>query len=1244
MSADIGRRPVHEVSRSAARIGVATAISRFLGFGRVMAITGILGTTYLGNTFQSANAISNVAFDLLAAGALSAVLVPAFVERFALDEGSSVPDDQSETRELAAGLWGIALVALGLVAIVGVFAAPLIARVLTVGVGDPGIARDQRELTTYLLRWFMPQIPLYGYGTIATAVLHARRRFTAAAIAPIGNTLVMVFLLVAFRFLHGSGSPGLSLSFGERLSLGLAGTLGVAAFVGIPILALHQMGFPVRPRFRLPDDATRDVLRRTAWGVLQHTGIGLLLGVALIVGNSVEGGVVAYQVAFQFFLVPYAVLGAPIHIAVLPELADDVVQGDFAAFSKSIRWSLSRMALWLVPSGLVMAIAATPAMGLLAFGQTTGQGASLVSGALIGLALGTFVYGGFLLLVRGYYALGETKFPAIVAIVTSGVGATVMLGAGKLFEGRGRIIGLGLGHTVAYLLGMLVLTQNLRRRLDQRGVVPGQRDRTLSGVVLTLVVVAVVAAGLVVGAGASVASAAPLQPGAANGAVQPVDRVLVLSLPTLAWGDLEGQQLPAIEQLLSGSSIANLSVRSVNRRTSPAEGYLTIGAGARAVGVAGANVVLQPNEPYEADDAFAAFRRRTGTSASGAAGLVMAIADLERRNAGLTYGAEVGALGTALDDAHIARAVIGNADHDAAGALSSEDYFQREAGLALMGRSGVLSAGDLGANLLIKDRRAPFGLRMAQPEVLRAFDAVWKGRAVVMVEASDLRRLDDSTRGLTFRQYAAARRRTLAGVDRLVAGLLRRVDLRHDAVVVVGPFHARNGPHLTIAAVRSAGVPAGFARSPITRRTAFVTSVDIAPTVLALLGVARPKSMEGRPMVTAQRGATTRAAFSARLSELASVNRDARRRDSMVGPAATVFVIAQVLLCALAVLVLRDRRDVLPGFLAWIVTFLRERRIVEVLALGLLVFPTMTYLATLAPASARVDLGYFAFVVGGSLGCVAVALWLGRRDHLWGLTLILGGLFGVLVLDVLTGARLQLNAVFGYSPTVGGRFAGFGNLAFAQVAAGAIFLAALVSHRLRARRGVVVAAGILVVALLADGMPMWGSDVGGVLASVPAYGVVLFGLMHIRPRLRAAFSILGALTVAIVGFSLIDLARPPETRTHLGRLLESIGNKGLGPLVDVVTRKADSNFSVLTSSVWALLVPVVLAFVAYLVLRPPGHLRVMQDAIPELRPSLHGLLVAGVLGFALNDSGIAIPGMMLGVLNPVLVYLAVRTT
>ena len=63
-------------TRAADRMGAVTAVSRAFGFVRVLVIAAVLGTTYLGNAFQAANSVSNVLFELVAAGALSAVLVP----------------------------------------------------------------------------------------------------------------------------------------------------------------------------------------------------------------------------------------------------------------------------------------------------------------------------------------------------------------------------------------------------------------------------------------------------------------------------------------------------------------------------------------------------------------------------------------------------------------------------------------------------------------------------------------------------------------------------------------------------------------------------------------------------------------------------------------------------------------------------------------------------------------------------------------------------------------------------------------------------------------------------------------------------------------------------------------------------------------------------------------------------------------------------------------------------------------
>ena len=90
------------LSRSAAGMGAAAAVSRAFGGLRVVVIAAVLGTTFLGNAFQSSNSVSNVLFELLAAGALSAVLVPTFVNHLGRGEQHRAERDPGDRPEQSA--------------------------------------------------------------------------------------------------------------------------------------------------------------------------------------------------------------------------------------------------------------------------------------------------------------------------------------------------------------------------------------------------------------------------------------------------------------------------------------------------------------------------------------------------------------------------------------------------------------------------------------------------------------------------------------------------------------------------------------------------------------------------------------------------------------------------------------------------------------------------------------------------------------------------------------------------------------------------------------------------------------------------------------------------------------------------------------------------------------------------------------------------------------------------------------
>lgn len=805
-------------------------------------------------------------------------------------------------------------------------------------------------------------------------------------------------------------------------------------------------------------------------------------------------------------------------------------------------------------------------------------------------------------------------------------------------------------------------------------------------VVIVTLVLAVVAGALFAPASGAAPSAtealsrpAATTPARVNQPLGSAKRVLVFSVPTLAWSDLRHQRLPHLERLLAGAAVADLSVRTVTRRTTPTDGYATLNAGTRTRGSAAAQLAFvatparqahddgDPSDPphqlfeaeppnddpalgvfsdpdspeppattpaepegdggtdYHASAITREFARRTGVEPRAGEVFNFGLVPMLQSNAALYFDTEVGAMGTTLSRAGIARAVIANGDHPEGPDIVA---YRREASLGLMDDRGIVPAGRVGHALLRRDATAPFGVRYDIDAVLDAFDTFWADRSVVLVEGSDLVRYEDFKGVASDAQRKRLSTNALEATDRLFGRLLERVDLHRDAVVVVAPWAHDSGNSLTVLGIRAPQLRAGLLSSGTTRRAGFVQSVDIAPSILSLMGVAPPSSMEGTQIEREGSGGS----YAERVALLDDANHAAQFRDDIIGPVSTFFVIAQLVLWLLAVLAISRRSTA------------RLRYSLEVLALALLVFLPVTFIAGAFPFFRWGDGAYWAFVSVVPLVVATLIHAIARANFVDPVLVALLGIVGFISVDVVTGASLQFNTVFGYTPTVAGRFAGIGNPAFSVLTAAGLLLAGLLAFRISGRRGTYVAIGVLVWMVLIDGLPFWGSDVGGALTLVTTAAVVSLLLLDVKVRFRTVALWLGGAVVVTIAFGFLDLTRPPERRSHLGRLLADIGANGPEALRSVIIRKLIANLSVILGSIWTLMVPVAFVFLAYVLWRAPGRIRRIAETIPQERPVVIGLIVAMLLGFGLNDSGISVPGLMLGVTNATLVFLLVRVS
>ena len=698
-----------------------------------------------------------------------------------------------------------------------------------------------------------------------------------------------------------------------------------------------------------------------------------------------------------------------------------------------------------------------------------------------------------------------------------------------------------------------------------------------------------------------------------------VDRVVIVAIPEVEWSDFTGGELEHLAQLLDASAVANLSTRIGDRNADRSDGYLTIGAGTRSIGANG--YAFGRDETLGRDTVAAIVDRRTGDPPTLAISHID-IAALSEDNRGSEFGGRVGRLGTELERAGIATGVVGNAD---LGGPITADLMQiadRSAALALMNDHGELG-GAVGPDLLVADPQSPFGTRLDQGRMLEAFDAVWNPneRAAVLVECRDLVRAraeaSDTQPGRAREQRATA----LAACDAMVGELLRRQEDR-DAIVIVSPTTSARATGLGVIAVAAEGVDGGYLQSASTRRAGYLQLSDVGPTVLDLLGLEVPSAMEGNRAWISDGDASV----ATRIDRLRGETADAATRESLIPAATAALVVITVVLALLALVEWRWR-------------LIGRRRLVAA-SFGLVGALAGTYLPALVGGADE------AAVVSAAVAATAIAAsflgaWLSRRfAPETAVTAVLCAFVALFVVDLLSGARLQFNTLFGYSAAVAGRFAGLGNLAFALFSAAVLVIAVVIGTGTGARR-VGIAGTLLVGAVIIEGMPLWGGDVGGVLAMVPAF-LAVYTMLSGREVRWWHPALWGVAAVgAVLAFALVDLVRPEELRTHLGRYLDEVRTDGWSSLLTTVGRRLEAGLGGARVAIWTLLVVAALLVVEFVMIRRLRDAEKRRAESPAVRALSVGVAILAVVSLVTNDSGLAAPLTMMAIVVPAAVVLFV---
>jgi putative peptidoglycan lipid II flippase len=441
-------------ARGASVMTLGTGVSRITGFVRTAALAAVLGLTAksMADAFNLANITPNIIYDLILGGVLSSLFIPVFVEY--LEKKT-----EDEAWYVANSVFNITIVLLTVMTVALCLAAPYVIKAQTF------LAQSRYRMNAdaiFLLRFFIFEVIFYGFCAIWTGILNSYKHFTAPAFAPIANNIIVIGAVAIYYY------------YPNRYVLAIGATLGVVAMALMLLPWVRRTGFRYKPIWDLRHPGVRKI-GRLAGPVIIYVLINQVgLWVVNILAIQVSGGLSAFQYGYILFQLPYGIIAVSIITALFPTLSEQSVRSEKDRIIGSTSLGIRTTGFVLIPASVGMAILSTPIVQLL-FQHLNfkERDTNMLASVLLYFVLGLFFFAVFMLVLKVFYSMQDTKTPMIVAAVIIGINIAVDFLYFYSFKTNVmKVSGLALGNSTAYFLGAIVVWIVLWRRL---GSIDGPR-------------------------------------------------------------------------------------------------------------------------------------------------------------------------------------------------------------------------------------------------------------------------------------------------------------------------------------------------------------------------------------------------------------------------------------------------------------------------------------------------------------------------------------------------------------------------------------------------------------------------------------------------------------------------------------------------------------------------------------------------------------------------------------------------
>ena len=450
----------NDLFRASGIMALGTIISRITGFARGILVVAVLGTTLLADTYNVANTMPNILYNLLVGGALTAIFIPQLVRSFDHADGG----DDFASRLITT----ISLILLVLVSL-GMFFAPALVRLYAPEFFTVGF-ETEKDIAIAFTRYCLPQIFFLGLFTMLGQVANARGSFGPLMWAPIANNLVGIVLFGGFLIF----SPGINLSSITDFQIALLGwgttfSVVVQALVLVPVI--KKLGISIKPRLGVSGLGKSFTLAGWTLVYVFISQLGYLVTVNVATSAAVRSaqanietgvGYTPYTYAYFVMLLPYSIVTISIITAILPHLSKLALDGKREEVKAQLVRAIRLVGVITVPSAVAFLLFG-PLITQSIFIGISDDDSRYIGYVLSALSFGLVAFSINLILIRGFNAFEDTRTQVISILVINIFSVAMSYFFLFFVKTQWVTIGLGVAFSVSYVIGLFVTLRLLKK-------------------------------------------------------------------------------------------------------------------------------------------------------------------------------------------------------------------------------------------------------------------------------------------------------------------------------------------------------------------------------------------------------------------------------------------------------------------------------------------------------------------------------------------------------------------------------------------------------------------------------------------------------------------------------------------------------------------------------------------------------------------------------------------------------------